>query len=68
MNYSLSCPDDGMCHLGDCNVCDCAESEFPESFKRPHYGLSTDDPICQEGKLQAVVDCTIEVKLSEAGQ
>lgn len=62
MNYSLSCPDDGMCHLGDCNVCDCAESEFPESFKRPHYGLSTDDPICQEGKLQAVVDCTIDSK------
>ncbi|KAK7848717.1 endoplasmic reticulum oxidoreductin-2 [Quercus suber] len=48
MNYSPSWPDD--------------ESEFPESFKRPHYGLSTDDPICQEGKLQAVVDCTIDSK------
>ncbi|KAF3959390.1 hypothetical protein CMV_015785, partial [Castanea mollissima] len=32
---SSSWPDDGMCCLRDCSVCDCAESEFPESFKRP---------------------------------
>lgn len=55
-------PDDGMCRLRDCSVCECPESEFPEIFKKPHYGLSPDDPVCQEGKPQAAVDRTIDNK------
>ncbi|KAG2684743.1 hypothetical protein I3843_10G086900 [Carya illinoinensis] len=55
-------PDDGMCRLRDCSVCECPESEFPEPFRRPHHGLSQDDPICQEGKPQATVDRTIDTK------
>ncbi|XP_059437855.1 endoplasmic reticulum oxidoreductin-1-like isoform X1 [Corylus avellana] len=52
-------PDDGMCRLRDCSVCECPDSEFPESFKMPH---SQEDPICQEGKPQAAVDRTIDSK------
>lgn len=52
-------PDDGMCRLRDCSVCECPESEFPEIFKKP---LSPDDPVCQEGKPQAAVDRTIDNK------
>ncbi|KAF5472522.1 hypothetical protein F2P56_009236 [Juglans regia] len=55
-------PDDGMCRLRDCSVCECPESEFPEPFRRPHSGLSQDDLICQEGKPQAAVDRTIDSK------
>ncbi|XP_048335600.2 endoplasmic reticulum oxidoreductin-1 isoform X1 [Ziziphus jujuba] len=55
-------PDDGMCRLRDCSVCECPESEFPESFKKPHHGLSPDDLICQEGKPQAAVDRTLDSK------
>jgi ERO1-like protein alpha len=51
-----------MCRLRDCSVCECPESEFPEIFKKPHYGLSPDDPVCQEGKPQAAVDRTIDNK------
>ncbi|KAI3925467.1 hypothetical protein MKW92_051364 [Papaver armeniacum] len=28
-------PDDGMCRLRDCSVCECEENEFPEIFKKP---------------------------------
>ena len=55
-------PDDGMCRLRDCSVCECPESEFPELFKEPRNVLSPDDPICQEGKPQAAVDRTIDSK------
>ncbi|KAL5577293.1 hypothetical protein UlMin_018992 [Ulmus minor] len=55
-------PDDGMCRLRDCSVCECPESEFPESFKKPNRGLSSDDLICQEGKPQAAVDRTLDNK------
>lgn len=51
-----------MCRLRDCSVCECPESEFPESFKKPQSGLPHDDPICQEGKPQAAVDRTIDSK------
>uniref|UniRef100_A0A7N0RE63 Endoplasmic reticulum oxidoreductin 1 n=1 Tax=Kalanchoe fedtschenkoi TaxID=63787 RepID=A0A7N0RE63_KALFE len=30
-------PDDGMCALEDCSVCDCPEKEFPESFRKPNH-------------------------------
>ncbi|OAY64905.1 Endoplasmic reticulum oxidoreductin-1 [Ananas comosus] len=56
-------PDDGMCRLRDCTVCECPENEFPEPFKKPYNGLSTDDMICQEGKPQATVDRTIDSKV-----
>lgn len=50
-------PEDGMCRLRDCSVCECAENEFPETFKKPfNHGLSPDNPVCQEGKPEAVVD------------
>ncbi|XP_010538548.1 PREDICTED: endoplasmic reticulum oxidoreductin-2 [Tarenaya hassleriana] len=52
-------PDDGMCRLRDCSVCECPESEFPELFKKP---LSQDDPVCQEGKPEATVDRTLDTK------
>ncbi|KAL4280074.1 hypothetical protein GQ457_03G035140 [Hibiscus cannabinus] len=56
-------PDDGMCRLRDCSVCECPESEFPESFKKPyHHGLPSDDLNCQEGKPEATVDRTLDSK------
>ncbi|KAL7142488.1 hypothetical protein ABFS83_08G126300 [Erythranthe nasuta] len=56
-------PDDGMCRLRDCSVCECPENEFPETFRKP-YGnvLSSDNLVCQEGKPQATVDRTIDAK------
>lgn len=56
-------PDDGMCKLRDCSVCECPENEFPEPFKKPtQYGLSSDDLKCQEGKPEAAVDRTLDSK------
>ncbi|XP_058069780.1 endoplasmic reticulum oxidoreductin-1-like [Magnolia sinica] len=58
------CPfwlDDGMCRLRDCSVCECPESEFPEPFRKPP-GLSSDDLMCQEGKPEATVDRTVDIK------
>ncbi|XP_072991315.1 endoplasmic reticulum oxidoreductin-1-like [Typha latifolia] len=55
-------PDDGMCRLRDCTVCECPESEFPEPFKKPSSALSADDMVCQEGKPQAAVDRTLDSK------
>ncbi|KDP38682.1 hypothetical protein JCGZ_04035 [Jatropha curcas] len=56
-------PDDGMCRLRDCSVCECPESEFPESFRIPFLrGLPSDDLLCQEGKPQAAVDRTLDSK------
>ena len=56
-------PDDGMCRLRDCSVCECPESEFPEAFKRPSLvGLAKDDLKCQEGKPEAAVDRTLDAK------
>ncbi|KAI4300046.1 hypothetical protein L6164_033464 [Bauhinia variegata] len=54
-------PDDGMCRLRDCSVCECPDNEFPESFKKPRR-LSMDDLVCQEGKPQAAVDRTLDSK------
>ncbi|ERN01240.1 endoplasmic reticulum oxidoreductin-1 [Amborella trichopoda] len=59
-------PDDGMCRLRDCSVCECPENEFPEPFKKPFHRLSSDDLICQEGKPQATVDRTIDDKVFKA--
>ncbi|KAG7563955.1 Endoplasmic reticulum oxidoreductin 1 [Arabidopsis suecica] len=54
-------PDDGMCRLRDCSVCECPENEFPEPFKKPFVpGLSSDVFTCQEGKPQGAVDRTID--------
>ncbi|KAL2247415.1 UNVERIFIED_CONTAM: Endoplasmic reticulum oxidoreductin-1, partial [Sesamum indicum] len=53
-------PDDGMCKLRDCSVCECPENEFPEPFKNP--SLRSDDLKCQEGKPQAAVDRTLDAK------
>ncbi|CAI9088971.1 OLC1v1023444C1 [Oldenlandia corymbosa var. corymbosa] len=57
-------PDDGMCKLRDCSVCECPETEFPELFKKPsQYSLSSDDWKCQEGKPEAAVDRTLDTKV-----
>lgn len=56
-------PDDGMCKLRDCSVCECPETEFPESFRRPPLGLPADDLKCQEGKPEAAVDRTLDSKV-----
>ncbi|KAL9383118.1 hypothetical protein Peur_023441 [Populus x canadensis] len=54
-------PDDGMCRLRDCSVCECPENEFPEPLKKPFlYGLPADDVACQEGNPQAAVDRTLD--------
>lgn len=56
-------PDDGMCRLRDCSVCECPETEFPETFRKPSGNiLSSANPVCQEGKPEAVVDRTIDAK------
>lgn len=56
-------PDDGMCRLRDCSVCECPENEFPEIFKKPlHRGLPSDDLVCQEGKPEATVDRTLDTR------
>ncbi|XP_042486859.1 endoplasmic reticulum oxidoreductin-1-like [Macadamia integrifolia] len=56
-------PDDGMCRLRDCSICECPENEIPETFKKPfNQGLSSDDLVCQEGKLEAIVDRTLDTK------
>ncbi|KAJ4825187.1 Endoplasmic reticulum oxidoreductin-2 [Turnera subulata] len=56
-------PDDGMCRLRDCSVCECPENEFPESFRKPSQrSLSADDFMCQEGKPQAAVDRTVDTR------
>ncbi|XP_074564142.1 endoplasmic reticulum oxidoreductin-1-like [Curcuma longa] len=56
-------PDDGMCHLRDCSVCECPESEFPEPFKKSSGVRSVDEAICQEGKEHAAVDKTLDDKV-----
>lgn len=57
-------PDDGMCRLRDCSVCECPKNEFPEPFRKPfHKGLSSEDLICQEGKPEAAVDRTIDARV-----
>ncbi|XP_077249558.1 endoplasmic reticulum oxidoreductin-1-like [Tasmannia lanceolata] len=56
-------PDDGMCRLRDCSVCECPENEFPEPFKNPSNKLSADDLMCQEGKPAATVDRTLDNKV-----
>lgn len=56
-------PDDGMCKLRDCSVCECPENEFPETFKHIFKrGLPPDDLKCQEGKPQSTVDRTLDSK------
>jgi len=56
-------PDDGMCSLRDCSVCECPENEFPEPFKKPsRNGASSDDFKCQMEKQEAFVDRTLDIK------
>ncbi|MCO5546581.1 hypothetical protein L7F22_000010 [Adiantum nelumboides] len=59
-------PDDGMCRLRDCSVCECPDGEFPETLKSGGKTggsrLSLDDLICQEGKPEALVDRTLDPK------
>uniref|UniRef100_A0A803LJ16 Uncharacterized protein n=1 Tax=Chenopodium quinoa TaxID=63459 RepID=A0A803LJ16_CHEQI len=56
-------PDDGMCQLRDCSVCECPENEFPETFRKPSNVLRKEDLMCQEGKPQAIVDRTLDKKV-----
>ncbi|KAE9592842.1 putative thiol oxidase [Lupinus albus] len=54
-------PEDGMCRLRDCSVCECPENEFPEPFKKNfHPALLSTDFMCQEGKSQGSVDRTVD--------
>ncbi|XP_019190512.1 PREDICTED: endoplasmic reticulum oxidoreductin-1-like [Ipomoea nil] len=56
-------PDDGMCHLRDCSVCECPENEFPEPFKKPfNRGDLSNNLVCQEEKPEAAVDRSIDTK------
>ena len=49
-------PDDGMCQLRDCSVCECPESEFPAAFR------SSEHASCQEGRPEGAVDRTVDAK------
>lgn len=49
-------PDDGMCALRDCSVCECPESEFPAAFR------SSEHASCQEGRPEGAVDRTVDAK------
>ena len=52
-------PDDGMCRLRDCSVCECPENEFPRPFiEKFHHG--SDALMCQEGTSQDTVDRTLD--------
>ncbi|KAI4323147.1 hypothetical protein L6164_022777 [Bauhinia variegata] len=51
-------PNDGMCRLRDCSVCECPENEFPEPFKKP--GILSAHLMCQEEKPEASVDRTVD--------
>lgn len=56
-------PDDGMCKLRDCSVCECPEHEFPEPFRKLRQAsLRYDDLKCQEGKPEAAVDRTLDTR------
>ncbi|KAL6544935.1 Endoplasmic reticulum oxidoreductin-1 [Orobanche minor] len=56
-------PDDGMCRLRDCSVCECPENEYPQTFRKPSgNGLPSENLICQEGKPEAAVDRTIDAQ------
>ncbi|KAL6538715.1 Endoplasmic reticulum oxidoreductin-1 [Orobanche gracilis] len=56
-------PNDGMCRLRDCSVCECPENEFPQTFRKPSgNGLPSENLICQEGKPEAAVDRTIDAQ------
>ncbi|KAG4195919.1 hypothetical protein ERO13_A06G139100v2 [Gossypium hirsutum] len=48
--------------VGTTSVCECPESEFPDSFKPFQRTLSSDDLKCREGKPQAAVDRTLDSK------
>uniref|UniRef100_A0A7I4DWF4 Endoplasmic reticulum oxidoreductin 1 n=1 Tax=Physcomitrium patens TaxID=3218 RepID=A0A7I4DWF4_PHYPA len=49
-------PNDGMCQLRDCSVCECPESEFPAAFR------SSGHASCQEGTPEGAVDRTVDAK------
>jgi hypothetical protein len=49
-------PDDGMCQLRDCSVCECPEDEFPAAFR------SSEHASCQEGRPEGTVDRTVDAK------
>ncbi|XP_043700679.1 endoplasmic reticulum oxidoreductin-1-like isoform X1 [Telopea speciosissima] len=56
-------PDDGMCRLRDCSVCECPENEIPETFKKPlNRGFLSENLVCQEEKPQAIIDRTLDTK------
>lgn len=49
-------PDDGMCQLRDCSVCECPEDEFPAALR------SSEHASCQEGRPEGAVDRTVDSK------
>lgn len=49
-------PEDGMCQLRDCSVCECPEDEFPAAFR------SSEHASCQEGRPEGAVDRTVDTK------
>ncbi|XP_009804526.1 endoplasmic reticulum oxidoreductin-1-like [Nicotiana sylvestris] len=55
-------PDDGMCRLRDCSVCECPDTEFPEPFKAQSHRLSSSNLVCLEENPEAAVDRTIDSK------
>ncbi|KAK4345248.1 hypothetical protein RND71_035424 [Anisodus tanguticus] len=55
-------PDDGMCHLRDCSVCECPENEFPEPFKAQSHRRSSSNLVCLEENTEGAVDRTIDSK------
>ena len=57
-------PNDGLCHLRDCAVCECPPEEVPLALRDTGGGrLSEDHPQCQEGRPHAAVDRTLETQV-----
>jgi ERO1-like protein alpha len=53
-------PDDGMCHLRDCSVCECTEDEIPQTFRTNSLsGSGKDGAQCLEDP-KGVVDRTLD--------
>jgi ERO1-like protein alpha len=53
-------PDDGMCHLRDCSVCECTEDEIPQTFRKGGLsGSGKDGAQCLEDP-KGVVDRTLD--------
>ena len=55
-------PDDGMCSLKDCSVCECEPDELPEPWKAVENGAHAEES-CKEVEHESNVDRTIQPEI-----